>query len=49
MILMVMKGALDGMIDQMNQHPEKITLTTINDKGQSQNYTTLGEFIEANK
>lgn len=49
MIFMVMKGALDDMIDQMNQHPEKITLTTINDKGQSQKYTTLGEFIEANK
>ena len=49
MSFMVMKGVLDDMIDQMNQHPEKITLTTINDKGQSQNYTTLGEFIEANK
>lgn len=50
MSFMVMKGALtDDMIGQMNQHPEKITLTTINDKGQSQNYTTLGEFIEANK
>lgn len=50
MSFMVMKDALDAaMIEHMNKHPEKINLVTLNSEGESEKYTTLGEFIDANK